>query len=279
MSLTMEEMHPEAVAFYQKAMRALQNAGVPFLVGGAFALHRYADISRYTKDFDVFVRPADCPRALQAFADQGWRSELTFPHWLGKAYHGDEFVDVIFSSGNGLVPVDDEWFAHAVPATVLGEPALLMPAEEMIWSKAYIMERERFDGADIAHLLRAQGERLDWDRLRRRFGAHWQLLLVHLVLYHFVYPGRPLPAPQWLRDELIGALSQDVSRSVTRDDLCQGTLLSRGQYLRDINDWGCRDARLAPFGAMTPEAVAHWTAAIGNDTPPAPAAVQPLIAK
>ena len=36
-------------------------------------------------------------------------------------------------------------------------------AEETLWSKAFVMERERYDGADVAHLILAHGERLDWD--------------------------------------------------------------------------------------------------------------------
>ena len=46
---------------------------------------------------------------------------MTFPHWLGKAYRGDDFCDVIFSSGNGVCRVDDLWFEHSVPARVLGD--------------------------------------------------------------------------------------------------------------------------------------------------------------
>ncbi len=59
----------------------------------------------------------------------------------------------------------------------------------MIWSKAFIMERERYDGADIAHLILACGRDLDWRRLLGRFGRRWRVLLSHLVLFGFVYPG------------------------------------------------------------------------------------------
>ena len=43
--------------------------------------------------------------------------------------------------------------------------------EEMIWMRAYIMERERFDRADIAHILRCYIAELDWWHLVRRFGS------------------------------------------------------------------------------------------------------------
>src|SRR6185295_2012910 len=144
---------PETIEFYREAMQALENAGVPFLVGGAYAFARYTGIERYTKDFDIFVLPADFERALDAFAGQGWQAERSFPHWLGKTFRGDDFVDVIFSSGNGVARVDDLWFENAVEGKVLDLPVKLVPAEEMIWSKSFIMERERFDGADVAHVL------------------------------------------------------------------------------------------------------------------------------
>ncbi len=53
-------------AFYREAMLALNRAGVPFLVGGAFAFARYSGIRRETKDFDVFIHRRDLQRAFAA---------------------------------------------------------------------------------------------------------------------------------------------------------------------------------------------------------------------
>ena len=44
--------------------------------------------------------------------------------------------------------------------------------------------------------------------------------------------------------------------------MCSGTLLSRAQYLIDIEHWGYRDARLVPPAVMTDAQVDRWTAAI-----------------
>jgi hypothetical protein len=159
------ELAPEARAFYRRALDTLKGDGVPFLVGGAYALAHYTGVVRHTKDLDVFVRPPDCARTLEALARVGCRPELTFPHWLGKAFHGENFVDVNFSSGNGLCRVDDGWFDGAEEARVFGTTVRLVPVEEMIWSKGFVQERERYDGADIDHLLRAAADRLDWRRL------------------------------------------------------------------------------------------------------------------
>ena len=94
----------------------------------------------------------------------GYRTELTDPRWLAKAYGGEDFIDVIFSSGNAIARVDDVWFERAMTAKIFGLTVQLCPPEETIWSKAFVMERERYDGADITHLLRAYGHRLDWER-------------------------------------------------------------------------------------------------------------------
>jgi hypothetical protein len=211
------------------------------------------------------VRPDDCRRVLALFAAAGLHTELTFPHWLGKVRHDDAFIDVIFSSGNGLAVVDDEWFTHAVSGTVLALPVQFCPAEEILWSKSFIMERERFDGADVAHLLRTRADRLDWPRLLRRFGDHWRPLFVHLVLFGYIYPAERDRIPRAVMEELTNRLLAEVQAEPPADVMCQGTNLSREQYLIDIRNWGYRDARLLPHGPMNHAEVARWTAGIAED--------------
>jgi hypothetical protein len=153
------------------------------------------DVERHTKDLDVFVRREHYRPVMQVLGTAGIATELTFPHWLGKASCEHGCIDVIFSSGNGLSQVDDAWFEHAAPAQVLGVEVRVCPPEEMIWSKAFITERERYDGADVMHLLLACAERLDWRRLLARFDAHWRVLLADLSLFGFVYPSERTRIP------------------------------------------------------------------------------------
>src|SRR5260221_4074510 len=104
-------LDPQTRSFYQLTIAALQKADAPFLVGGAYAMAHYTGITRHTRDLDVFVRPQDARQVLQTLERAvGCTSKLTFPWWLGKAVCGDYFVDVIFSSGNGITRVDDIWF-------------------------------------------------------------------------------------------------------------------------------------------------------------------------
>ncbi|MDQ3282360.1 MAG: nucleotidyltransferase family protein [Acidobacteriota bacterium] len=253
-----------SINFYRHALAILKEADVPTLVGGAYAYARYTGIERHTKDFDVFIREQDFPRAAKAFEAAGYDAELTFPHWLGKAFHNDDFVDLIFSAGNGVAAVDDRWFEHAVKDQVFGVDVELIPAEEMIWSKGLIMERERFDGADVAHVMRAVGDRLDWKRLVERYDVYWRALYAHVILFGFIYPSDRDKVPSWVLEELTRRVLDETRAGNAKDKVCYGTIVSRQQYLKDVNDWGYDDARLT-HATMTEADIAHWTAGIAVD--------------
>jgi len=119
----------------------------------------------------------------------------------------------------------------------------MAPAEDMILSKAYVAGRERFDGADIMHLLRARADRFDWDEVIARFGDHWQLLLHYLILYRFVYPRErdkvPLAAVKKLVRK-IGTGAEDADGLPFR-----GLLLDRYAYLHDLRNDGLADPGIA----------------------------------
>lgn len=251
----------DARQFYRRVLDALNASGLPYLVGGAYAFQYYTGILRHTKDLDLFVKKEDYEQIAQTLEKAGYHSELTYPHWLAKIYAEDDFIDLIFSSGNGVADVDDTWFEHAPMVQVLGVDAKISPIEEMIWSKAFVMERERYDGADITHLLRTYGDRLDWRHLLNRFGECWRVLLSHLTLFGFVYPLHRHMVPQWVMEDLLERLRQEVRAQAPGDNVCLGTLLSREQYLTDVELWGYRDGRVAT-GKMTEEDTHRWTDAI-----------------
>lgn len=244
--------------FYIRVLTALDEAGVPFLIGGAYALFRYAGIERDTKDLDVFLRRKDCAQALEAGKALGYKTCIEADHWIGKILDGDSLVDVIYSSGNGVCAVDEEWFAHAEPASILGRPVTLIPPEEMLWSKSFVQDRGRYDGADVAHLLRARADQMDWDRVLRRFGDdHWPVLLSQLVLFGYVYPSERTLVPAAVYEELIGRLLRSLE-APGREQLCRGTLFSFIDYLPDLRS-GYADARLKPRGPLSQKQVRDWT--------------------
>ncbi len=236
---------------YRLGLQDLQRSRIPFLVGGAFALEIYTGAVRRTKDLDVFVLRQDVDGLMRFLADAGYETQVRFPHWISKARKNDHVIDIIFGSGNGICAVDEKWFGAAPIAAVLGERVRLVPVEEMIWSKAFIMERDRYDGADVAHLLHARFERLDWGRLLWRFDRHWRVLFSHLILFGFVYPGRRLHVPHWLMRELMQRVDMEMQTMPSERDICQGTLLPWGQYLDHIERGEYKDARHRPRGSMT----------------------------
>src|SRR5207248_2382326 len=250
--------------FHRRSVAALHSAEVPFLIGGAYMVEVCGGVSRSTKDFDLYVRPNHVKAALRALARAGYKTELTFPHWLAKATYEGDVVDLIFRAGNGLCEVDDSWFDRARDDELLGMPVKLCAPEEMIWMKAYIMERERFDGADIAHILRCVAAGLDWPHLVDRFGPDWRVLLSHLILFGYIYPGERAHIPAAITEDLIARLRSE-STAAAPDRVCRGTLLSRKQYLVDILEWEFRDARLDERVHMNAKDIAGWTTAIAKE--------------
>jgi hypothetical protein len=252
--------------FYRAVIEALNDSGLPYLLGGTHALEQYTGPLRVTKDLDLFVRPGDVAALLEFVGQRGFPTEMSFSHWLAKVFCGHDFIDIIFSSGNGVCGVDDEWFEHAHAGELLGVKVRFCPAEELIWSKTFVMERERYDGADVAHIIRSYGDRLDWARLLRRFELHWQVLLSHVILFDFIYPSERSMIPAEARHELLRRLDFDKGTPPSRNRVCRGTLLSRSQYRADVEDWGYQDARQTPLGSMSPQQTADWGAAA--DDPP-----------
>lgn len=246
--------------FFQRVLRTLARDGIRCLVGGTYAYETYTGIRRATKDLDLFILADDWSRVVDVLDREGVETELTFPHWLGKAIRGRHYVDLLFSSGNGMCRVDEDWFTHATRARFWGVDAAVCPVEELIWTKCFVQERERFDGADVLHLLRAQASKLDWDRLLLRFDGTWEVLLAHLVLFGFVYPTERALVPAHVMQSLIARLNGLDTWETDR--VCRGTLLSREQFLVDVSEFGYRDARLAPAGTLTPDLLVPWTAEI-----------------
>ena len=66
---------------------------------------------------------------------------------------------------NATVPVNDDWFRGTHTICVYGTEVRITPPTELIWSKVFIQDRYRYDGADIAHVILKKHEEIDWKRL------------------------------------------------------------------------------------------------------------------
>ncbi len=234
------ELDPEEAQVYAEALRALNRAGVPYAVGGAWALHSYTGLRRSTKDLDLFLRAEDLRSAMDALAEVGFEANVEYPHWLAKAHRAPYFVDLIFANNNSRLRVDQVWLDHGQPVEVAGVPCRVISAEELIASKAYIGVRHRFDGADVAHVIRGVQGKLDWQRILSRLGDDAQLLLWHLIFFDFVYPGHAEYLP---RELMVRLFEQASSRWSTPDDpkRFRGTVLDQFSFVVDVEDWGYED--------------------------------------
>lgn len=233
-----EEQRKEAHAFYKEALELLEESGAEFMLGGAFCMFEYTGIYRDTKDLDIFCKPSEYPKILKFFADKGYQTELTDVRWLAKVFKGEYFIDIIFDTVNNICRVDDTWLQHAPEMEFVGCKVRMLPAEELIFCKLYVQNRERFDGADVNHVLLKQGKNLDWKRLMRRMDPHWHILLAQLVMFQFVYPSDFHEIiPRWVFDELMKRAQEQYDVPPPVEKVCRGPIIDQTQYQIDIKDW------------------------------------------
>ena len=88
------------------------------------------------------------------------------------------------------------------------------------------------------------------------------MLLAHLILFGFVYPGERHAIPFGIMKGLLDKAGGETMQPSEPGRTCFGTLLSRGQYLPDVERWDYADARSQERVRMTPTDVSTWTNAI-----------------
>jgi len=233
-----DEQQKEAQEFYKEAIQLLNESGVRYMLGGGLALMQYTGIYKPMKDLDIFCRSSEYTTILKHFADHGYETELTDVRWLAKIFKGENYIDIIFDTVNNICTVDELWYQNAVKARVLGEEAYIIPAEELLWCKCYVQNRERYDGADINHLILKKGKELDWKRIYDRIDKHWHLLLSHVLLFQFVYPSEFHEIiPKWLFDDLMRRAQEQYELPPPVEKVCRGTIIDNTQYEVDIKEW------------------------------------------
>jgi hypothetical protein len=259
-----QEPDDHARRFYGNVVAILRKKDVSFMVGGSYAASFYTSRPPHTKDLDIFLPPSQVESALTALACAGFDTEQPYPFWIAKAHDGHDFVDLISRAASGLWEVEDDWLENAAETTLWDTPVRMCAVEELIWTKAALMDRNRYDGNDVLHLLQAKAHELDWERLRQLAGPHWRLLLAHLTLFGYVYPDLVPLVPRHLLAELSLRLLSERPETISDDNepLCRGTLISNSQYLLDVENLGYQDARLRPWGRLEPDELAPWVDAV-----------------
>jgi hypothetical protein len=98
--------------------------------------------------------------------------------------------------------------------------------------------------ADILHLILTQGDVMDWDRVVKRVGPHWPLLLAQLQLFHYVYPGFRSRVPRAVLEGLLDRARAEIGHDDPDEALTNGPLISRFSFAIDVQEWGFHDTRV-----------------------------------
>jgi len=235
------EPPPEAVGFYVESLKLLKESGVPFLLSGTYALACFTGITRPTKDLDVFCKPSDAPRILAFFQERGFRIEVEDVRWIGKVWQGENFFDVIFNISSASIPITDEWFAEAYEAEVYGTTVRVTPPTQFILSKLFLQTRYRYDAADIVHAILIKHDEIDWKWLLSSMELYWEVLLINILNFRFVYPTERDLIPRWLYEELLERLKNQDAMPPAQIKICRGRLISPTDYVIDVTEWGFAD--------------------------------------
>jgi hypothetical protein len=215
----------------------LNQTGIPYVVSGAFALQKHTGIWRDTKDLDLFLTAEFVPEALRHLQEQGFETEVRDPVWLAKAHRDGYFVDLITGMSNAAITVDRSWIDRGSDNVVLGVPTKVLAAEELLSSKLFVNFRERFDGADIVHIIYGTQGKLDWERVLSLVGEHWELLLWELVLFRYVYPAKQHFIPRQVWSCLLGRLVTELN-SPSDEAPFRGSLIDEKMFAIDVKEWG-----------------------------------------
>jgi len=190
---------------YKRAIHALRDEQIPFLLAGGFALATYTGRWRDTKDIDFYIHPDDRDRGAETLGKAGFEDyypRLRYDrNWIYRSVRENIIVDIIWSMANQRAHVDGQWFERASSVTIRGEELQVIPVEELLWCKLYIMQRDHCDWTDLFNLLYARGTGIDWDHVFERVENDVPLLRGLLSVYEWLCPesAGKFPADLWER--------------------------------------------------------------------------------
>lgn len=122
-----------------------------------------------------------------------------------------------------------------------GCPVWIISPTELLWSKFFIQLRHRYDGADVAHVILRAHDKIDWRKLLAYMEVHWEVLLISLLNFRWIYPTERDKVPQWLLDELLERLSAQRALPLPQMKICRGRMYSRVDFEIDVKQWGFAD--------------------------------------
>ncbi len=141
----------------KKAGGALNEAGVPFVLGGGLACWARGG-PKTEHDVDFLVKPQDAERAQQALAAAGMRTERPPEGWLLKAYDDGVLVDLIFNPKSG--PIDEAAFGRAEDLEVHAMRFKVAPLEDVLVQKLLTLSEQQPDFSSVLELARSLREQV-----------------------------------------------------------------------------------------------------------------------
>ena len=156
---------PDFVRSLKKAAAALRDAGIPYLLGGGFAIWAHGG-SETDHDIDFVIRPQDADHALETLVEAGLRAEQPPEEWLYKAYDGDILVDLIFAPAG--LEVTDELIERGNELEVQAQLMPVMRPDDVLVTKLMAMTEHALSYESCLEIARSLREQIDWDYVRRR---------------------------------------------------------------------------------------------------------------
>ena len=196
---------------YQAVIDTVCNRDLPFALGGAFALATYTGRWRNTKDLDLYVLPSHHQEVIDLVEKAGLKDyyeKLPYDrNWIYRSYQeikgGDPvIIDVIWSMANSRADIDTVWVKNGPELEVRGNVLRVIPPEELIWGKLYVMQKERSDWPDILNIIQSTGPDLNWEHLLARIRDDDRLLASLLSIFAWLNPERAAQLPTWLWSRL-----------------------------------------------------------------------------
>jgi Uncharacterised nucleotidyltransferase len=156
----------ELVSTLKKAVAALREAKVPYLLGGGLAIWARGGPER-DHDLDFLVKEEDSERALQALVDAGMKPERPPEDWLFKAYDGNGVqVDLIFRPSEN--PVTDQMIGRGDELEVMAIKVNVVAAGDVLVSKLLALREHELDFDTLIEMTRSVREQVDWHDVRER---------------------------------------------------------------------------------------------------------------
>jgi len=199
---------------------------LPFALGGGLALGYYTSHLRRSKDLDIYVRPQDREAIIHDVTTCGLVDYFDVApydrEWIYRAHSDGVIVDTIWAMANKRTVVDDAWVTEGPTVHLCGQMFRVLPPEELIWSKLYVLQRDRCDWPDIFNLMSATGPSLDWQRLFQCVAEDLPLLKSILSVFSWLSPERAIRIPRrvWASLDLpFPVMQQDPAGRPSRKDL------------------------------------------------------------